>query len=82
MNINLKNFKNSRFFKRDDKLDYLIEHGGRFLSPREVRLVVLAAIDAGYETLHDVPDEFVDNILTKKEPEHVCEVEQTEIAFD
>lgn len=57
MNVNLKGFK-----KNCGNIlmgDFLI-HRGRHLSERDTRVLVNYAIELGYKTIADVPDEIVD----------------------
>ena len=82
MNMSLRGFLRNKSCKRDSALFGLVSHKGRDLSPREVRLVINAAVENGYETLYDIPDEFVDNLLTKNNPAHTCDAEQIKIAFE
>lgn len=80
MNMSLKGFQRSRQFKKDENLYELIYYKDRYLRPREVRALIEEGIRHGWETLHDIPDEFVDRlliVLNKPAPKDT----QTEIAF-
>lgn len=63
MNLDLVGFLESKHFKNDKKINGLIELNGRKLSSDEVRIIVRAAIQAGYTDLYSVPDEFAEQIL-------------------
>ena len=68
MNINLVSFLESKEFRSDKKLEKLIALNGRYLKPYEVRIVVRAAIKAGYTDLNSVPDEFAEKTLAQSAP--------------
>ncbi len=57
MNVDLKGFK--RNCGNQLMGDFLI-HKGRHLSERDTRVLVNYAIELGYETIADVPDEIAD----------------------
>ena len=63
MNINLVRFIESKEFRSDKKLSNLIMLNGRYLTPYQVRVVVRAAVSAGYTDLKSVPDEFAEETL-------------------
>lgn len=63
MNLDLVGFLESKHFKNDKKINGLIELNGRKLNSNEVRIVVRAAVKAGYKDLYSVPDEFAEQVL-------------------
>lgn len=63
MNIDLIGLIESNHFKSDKKMHHLIELNGRKLNANEVRMVVRAAVKAGYTELHEVPNEFAESVL-------------------
>ena len=78
--MSLKGFQKSKVFRKDANLYGIISYGDRDLRPNEVRALVAEGIKAGYDTLNDIPDEFVDKVLAdlhKPAPKDT----QTQIAF-
>ena len=63
MNLDLIGLIESNHFKSDKKMQHLIELNGRKLNAKEVRMVVRAAVKAGYTELYEVPDEFAESVL-------------------
>jgi len=63
MNLDLIGFLESKHFKNDKKINGLIELNGRKLSSDKVRIVVRAAVQAGYTDFYSVPDKFAEQIL-------------------
>ena len=66
MNLDLIGFLESKEFRSDKKIGHLIQLNGRYLTAKEVRMVVRAAVKAGYKDLYSVPDEFAENVLKNK----------------
>ena len=66
MNLDLVGFLESKEFRSDKKIGHLIQLNGRYLTAKEVRMVVRAAVKAGYKDLYSVPDEFAENVLKNK----------------
>ena len=63
MNCDLVGLLESNHFKSDKRMNGLIHLKGRALTAKEARIVVRAAVKAGYVDLYSVPDEFAENIL-------------------
>ncbi|MBR1525176.1 MAG: hypothetical protein IJ640_00750 [Prevotella sp.] len=63
MNLDLIGFLESKEFRSDKKIGHLIQLNGRYLTAQEVRIVVRAAVSAGYTDLKSVPDEFAEEAL-------------------
>lgn len=57
MNVDLKGFKRNC---GDQLMGDFIIHKGRHMSERDTRVLVNYAIEQGYETIADVPDEIAD----------------------
>ena len=57
MNLDLKGFKRNC---GNQLMGDFIVHRGRHMSERDTRVLVNYAIELGYETIQDVPDEIVD----------------------
>lgn len=67
MNMCLKGFRKSKWYKRD--LSGWIELKGEKLSDTNVRLVINKGIENGYEELYDIPDELAEQWIKEKEKE-------------
>lgn len=65
MNMNLKGFKANCHNKLMG--DFII-HKDRLMTERETRILVNIAIEKGYETLREVPDELADEICDPSTP--------------
>lgn len=59
MNLNIKGFKRNCYHKL---MGGLIRHKGRLMTERETRILVNIAIEKGYETLADIPDDLANKI--------------------
>lgn len=59
MNADLKGCLNKL-----DKVYKVLEHKGRPLYKEQVKKILEYGINKGYETLYDIPDSEIDNLLT------------------
>ena len=65
MNLDFKGFK---AHCHNRLMGGIIIHNNRHMTERETRILVNLAIEKGYKTLHDVPDEMLDEICNPETP--------------